>query len=72
MKPACFNRKPFLNYLEVQIGWTDDGRRIMAYTPDEMSKGCQQHGALGEATLNMWDCTGCPWMPVLSSRPIQT
>lgn len=64
-KPACYNRPPFKDYLAAPIGWTDDGRRDMAYIPDEMSKTCQQHVALGEATLHPldWDCVGCEWMP---------
>lgn len=71
-KPKCFNRPPFKDYIEVQTGWTEDGRRITAYMPVGMSKGCQQWGVLGEGTLNGWDCTGCIWSPhVLSSSPNQ-
>ena len=65
MKPNCYNRPAFFPYLQVQTGWTEDGRRITAYLPDPMSRGCQQHGPLGEATLHpeKWDCEGCCWKP---------
>ena len=66
MKPSCYNRPPFKDYLAAPIGWTDDGRRDMAYIPDPMSKGCQQHGPMGVATLHpeQWACDGCRWKPV--------
>lgn len=60
-KPRCFNRAPFKDYVQVQNGWTEDGRRLMAYIPDNMSKTCPQWGTLGEARLKNWDCTGCKW-----------
>lgn len=63
MTPQCFNRKAFRDYIEVQIGWTEDGRRRTAFMPAPMSKGCHQNEPLGEATLSGWDCTGCIWAP---------
>lgn len=64
-KPNCYNRRAFAPYVAAPIGWTDDGRREMAYIPDPMSKTCQQHGQMGEATLHpeKWDCAGCKWKP---------
>ena len=37
----------------------------MVEIPDPMSKTCQQHGPMGEATLHpeKWDCAGCMWKP---------
>jgi hypothetical protein len=37
----------------------------MSRISDPMSKGCQQHGPLGEATLHpeRWDCVGCVHKP---------
>jgi hypothetical protein len=63
--PKCYNRPPYQDHVYVQNGWTEDGRRIMAYIPDDMSKGCPQHGPLGEATLKKWNCEGCRWKPVI-------
>lgn len=70
-KPACFNRPPFKDTAIVQDGWYWQilpfvGKtRIphMTEIPDPMSKGCQQHSPLGEATLHGWDCDGCRWKP---------
>lgn len=61
--PACYNRAPYKNHVEVQIGWTEDGRRITAWVEDNMSKGCPQWGLMGEATLHGWNCDGCKWKP---------
>ncbi len=61
--PKCYNRPDFLDHVEVCRGWTDDGRRITAYVPDPMSKGCQQWGELGEARLKNWDCGDCRHRP---------
>ena len=55
----------------MQDGWTSPiGNMTAIVSPkmveiaDPMSKGCQQHGPLGEATLHpeRWDCAGCKWM----------
>lgn len=62
-RPSCYNRPPFKEYASGQIGWTEDGRRITAAYPDNMSKGCHQHGALEEAALKKWNCDGCRWRP---------
>ena len=64
-RPRCYNRPPLSDYATVPIGWTDDGRREMAYILDPMSKTCQQHGLMGEATLHpeQWACDGCQWQP---------
>lgn len=69
--PACFNRPPFSDTVAVQDGWCAQllpfaGKtRVprMITIPDPMSKGCQQHGPKGEATLHGWDCRGCRWKP---------
>lgn len=68
--PNCYNRPPFKDTVEVQDGWSpiynaDGYTRNMKTIPDPMSKGCQQHSPLGEATLHGWDCAGCRWL----SRP---
>lgn len=62
------NRAPFNDYVFVpakrvnRIGLIEHFRLMV---PDPMSKGCQQHGAFGEATLHPedWDCDGCVWKP---------
>ena len=63
MKPSCYNRPDFQQFAQVQNGWTRDGCRHMIEIVDPMSKGCQQHGPLGEATLHGWDCAGCRHKP---------
>lgn len=70
MNPPCHNRPPFQDSRLVQDGWelvNLDGAMtqmpVMKLIPDEMSKGCQQHGPLGEATLRGLDCDGCKWKP---------
>jgi len=77
LKPACYNRPPFKDSVTVQDGWCYEKVRdelgrilrirmdVMVAIPDPMSKTCQQHGPLGEATLHHgdWDCVGCEWMP---------
>ena len=65
MKPSCYNRPDFQQFAQVQNGWTEDGKRITAFVPDNMSKGCQQHGPMGEATLHpeQWACDGCRHKP---------
>lgn len=68
-KPACFNRPAFKNTVVVQNGWTDDGRRNMVEIVDPMTKTCQQHGPLGEATLHGWDCAGCAHAPEKPAAP---
>lgn len=64
-KPRCHNRPPFKDTIQVQDGWGFDGFRFMVELPDPMSKGCQQHGVMGEATLHpeQWACDGCSWKP---------
>ena len=61
MKPNCYNRAPYKSTAMAQDGWTEDGRRIVVEVPDNMSKGCQQWGAKGEARIHGWDCDGCRW-----------
>ena len=61
--PACYNRHDFHQFAQVQNGWTEDGRRVTAFIPDPMSKGCQQWGPQGEATLHNWNCIGCRHKP---------
>ena len=60
-KPACYNRPPFAASRLVQDGWNLVGGRNTIEIPDNMSKGCQQWGELGEARLKGWDCAGCKW-----------
>lgn len=68
MKPRCYNRPPFKDTVEVQLGWGPNCTRAMAHISDPMSKGCQQHGPLGEATLHpeQWACDGCRWKPEIN------
>lgn len=72
MKPTCYNRHAFLDRRTVQDGYERPiGNMSAVIVPrlvtidDPMSKGCQQHGPLGEATLHpeLWDCAGCRWKP---------
>lgn len=60
MKPnGCNNRKPPASNIRVQSGWTEDGRRLMKWIADPMTKACQyQHTDLGKADQG---CTGCVW-----------
>ena len=67
-KPLCYNRPPAADTRRVQDGWTlveFEGALtqipVMLTIPDNMSKGCQQWGPLGEARLKGWDCDGCRW-----------
>lgn len=85
MKPNCYNRQAFKATVIVQDGWKDVILKEMAIAggdalatrlplmvelPDPMSKGCQQHGQKGEATLHpeQWDCDGCQWKPVATKK----
>lgn len=81
MKPRCFNRPPFKDTIIVQDGWLDHKHiqhpflppvasrvPLMREIPDPMSKECQQHGPLGEATLHGWDCEGCRWKPAIDGK----
>ena len=62
-RPKCHNRPEFKSFAQGQIGWTEDGRRIMAHYPDDMSKGCASiKPPFGEAIIAGWDCSGCRWM----------
>lgn len=74
--PSCYNRPPFKDTVCVQdgwhaytewVGWNEIKTRLprMVEIPDPMSKTCQQHGQMGEATLHpeKWDCAGCCWKP---------
>ena len=75
MKPHCYNRPPFRDSVIVQDGWifetilNEHGEPVRTRLPrmveinDDMSKNCQQHGPMGEATLHGWDCTGCRHKP---------
>jgi hypothetical protein len=65
MRPRCYNRPPFVDTLLVPNGWNLAGGRVIEAIPDSMSKGCQQHGPMGEATLHpeQWACGGCVWKP---------
>ena len=73
MKPSCYNRPPFKDTATVRDGWrpfwVKDSHTLYSPlvidVPDPMSKTCQQHGPMGEATLHpeKWDCEGCCWKP---------
>lgn len=52
----CKNRKPFLDEIEVQIGWHADGRRKTELRKNPMSKSCQFDLRLTQA-----GCQGCIW-----------
>lgn len=61
-RPSCFNRPPYKEFVEVQRGWTEDGRRDTTFVPDGMYKGCPSiKPPFGEAYLKGWKCTGCRW-----------
>jgi len=38
---GCYNRPPLHETLEVQEGWTEDGKRIMKTIPFVMSMECE-------------------------------
>jgi hypothetical protein len=62
MKPSCYNRPPFKEYVKVQDGWLEDGRANFVYIADPMTKRCVLNDPpFGEALLRQWDCEGCKW-----------
>lgn len=62
-RPSCYNRPAFRSKITVQHGWNIDNKRHMITIDDPMSKGCQQWGPLGEASIHKWNCAGCNWLP---------
>lgn len=48
---ACHNRPPFRDWIDVQDGWTRDGRRRMKSIPVPMTKDCR-----AEMTAACGDC----------------
>lgn len=54
---GCYNRKPFLEQLEYQDGWTEDGRRIMRVYEFRNERSCvYSTSELGQADKG---CIGC-------------
>lgn len=63
MNPPCYNRPAFKQQVNVQNGWTEDGRRNMIIMEDNMTKYCHQTTPpFGEAHLHGWDCGDCRWL----------
>lgn len=54
MNHGCHNRPDFLPKLQVQDGWTPDGRRVMKTIPFTMARECM-YDLKGEDT----GCNGC-------------
>ena len=71
MKPKCYNRADFGNYL-VQDGWDDDGLRVMVETPFVMSQGCKSWAADKASDpvpmIEGWECAGCRHYPAEDVR----
>lgn len=71
LRPLCFNRPDFSAMVEVQGGWTADGRRYMVEIPNPMTKGCaswEVHPAEDPMTESVpgresWRCWGCRLLP---------
>lgn len=53
---SCYNRKPFLESVTVQSGWTLDGRRTTKEIPFRMSRHCEYDERMTDA-----GCEGCCW-----------
>lgn len=70
-RPLCFNRPDYPATVEVQDGWTADGRRRMVEIPNPMTKGCaswEVHPAEDPMTESVpgregWRCWGCRLLP---------
>jgi len=59
---GCHNRKPYAQVVEVQDGWTWNGRRDMTNISNPMARDCQYtKTTLGQADKG---CTGCKWKAV--------
>lgn len=66
-RPLCFNRKPVAEFVEVNDGWTDDGRLRRKTIPYAFSRECKSWVAdpstdpvpLAEG----WRCGGCTHFP---------
>lgn len=52
----CKDRAPFVDLVEVQVGWHSDGRRKMESRVNPMSKSCQF-----DLRLSQPGCQGCKW-----------
>jgi len=37
---GCYNHPPMLDHVEIQDGWTEDGRRRLVTVPFVMSRDC--------------------------------
>jgi hypothetical protein len=53
---GCHNRPPLQDAIQVQDGWTDDGRRIIKQMPFVMSRDCRH-----DLKLTDPGCAGCWW-----------
>jgi hypothetical protein len=65
MKPKCYNRPDYGNYL-LQDGWDGD-RRVMVEVPFAMSQGCKSWAADTASDpvplMDGWQCAGCRHYP---------
>ena len=61
-KHGCYDRKPFLDKLEVQDGW-DNGRRYMKTIPFRMSMKCEYDNKAMDV-----GCEGCCWQNDVRER----
>lgn len=52
----CKDRAPFVDQVEVQVGWYPDGRRKVEIRVNPMSKSCQF-----DLRLSQPGCQGCKW-----------
>lgn len=55
-KLSCHNRKPYVDFFEVGLAWTQEGARVVLTQKNVMSKSCQFDLRLREA-----GCQGCKW-----------
>lgn len=70
MIPRCYNRPPLDTTLEVQDGWTADGRRNMITIPNTATDRCATWDGTGIGPNNEpypiahnFECSGCRWLP---------
>lgn len=74
LPPLCFNRDKFDSFVEVQDGWTRDGRKKYVDVPFAMSNDCKAWDVRGGENpenpavdsvpaVDGWRCFGCKWLP---------
>lgn len=71
LPPVCFNRPSIMPVVQMQDGWTEDGRRRMVDVPFVMSTGCKSWSvsATEDPFIHSvpaqegWSCAACVHYP---------